>query len=94
MAVIETVTHEVRILCGKEYPVTITRRKGLDTYIDNGEEILADEVTFCDYGPKMGTARNYTLHKAVQPTEAERAEGRRRILEVATQAMISQGIWQ
>ena len=93
MAVVETVTREVRILCGKEYQVTITRRKGLDRYIDHGKEILADEATFCDYGPKMGTARNYTLHKAVQPTEAEREAGRRHVQDVAARVMSEQGLW-
>lgn len=94
MAVIETVTHEIHCFGGKEYPVTITKRKGLDQYSERGKDILADEATFCDYGPKLGTARAYTVHKEVPPTQAEREDGRRCIQQVAAQALIAQGIWQ
>lgn len=93
MAVKVTVETVERVIGGKTYPVTITRRKGLDTYQENGKEILADEAVFSDYGPKMGISRSYTLHKDIQPTEAEREAGRRHIREVATQALIAQGIW-
>lgn len=99
VAVFETVTHKTRVLGGKEYSVTITRRKGLDTYTErterNGqiieEQILADEATFIDWGSKLGVTRNYTLHKDY--TEEERAAGRRHIQEVAAKILIDQGIW-
>lgn len=91
MAVTETVEHTVELSGGREYPVTITRRIGLDTYINNGKEIQADRATFYDYGPKQGVTRCYTLHKDYTPEE--RAEGRRHIRAVAVQAMIDQGIW-
>ncbi len=93
MVVIETVTHEIHCFGGKEYPVTVTRRKGLNRYHDKGKEILADEATFCDYGPKMGIARSYTVHKEVPPAQAEREEGRGYIQQVAAQALIAQGVW-
>lgn len=93
MEVKVTVETKERTIGGKVYQVTITRRKGLDTYIEDGKEFLADEAVFSDYGPRMGISRSYTLHKDEQPTEAEREAGRRRIQQVAAQAMIDQGIW-
>lgn len=98
MAAIETVERETRTICGKTYDVTITRREGLDSYIDlaidpSGTPFLADAATFIDYGPKMGVTKCYTMHKEVQPTEEERAAGRRHIQEVAVKCLIDQGIW-
>ena len=98
MAAIETVERETRTICGKTYDVTITRREGLDSYIDltidpSGTTLLADAATFIDYGPKMGVTKCYTMHKEVQPTEEERAAGRRHIQEVAVKCLIDQGIW-
>lgn len=62
MAVIETVEHLTRTICGKTYEVTITRREGVDSYIDltidpSGTPFLADAATFIDYGPKMGVTK-------------------------------------
>ena len=87
MEVKVTVETKERTIGGKVYQVTITRRKGLDTYVEDGKEFLADEAVFSDYGPRMGISRSYTLHKD------EREAGRRRIQQVAAQAMIDQGIW-
>lgn len=98
MAAIETVERKTRTICGKTYDVTITRREGLDSYIDltidpSGTPFLADAATFIDYGPKMGVTKCYTMHKEVPPTEEERAAGRRRIQETAVKCLIDQGIW-
>ena len=98
MAAIETVERETRTICGKTYDVTITRREGLDSYIDltidpSGTPFLADAATFIDYGPKMGVTKCYTMHKEVQPTEEVRAAGRRHTQEVAVKCLIDQGIW-
>lgn len=100
MAVIETVEHTTRMCGGKEYPVVITRRKGLDTYIDRSvtkdgkiyeETIVAEAATFTDWGPKMGTTRCYTT--PTNYTEEEREAGRQHIRDVAIQCLYDQGIW-
>lgn len=91
MAVTVTVEHKIKRRDGKEYPVVITTREGLDTYIENGKEIIADRAVFSDYGPKQGVSRCYILHKDYTPEERE--AGRRRIQEVAAQILVDQGIW-
>lgn len=93
MAVIETVERTTVTLDGVEYPVVVTRRKGLDTYVDDGKTILADYATFIDYGPKMGVSRCYTLHPETEPTREEREANRRRLREVVAQCMVDQGFW-
>lgn len=94
MAVKETVEHTFRTVGSREYPVTITRREGLDTYYDDdGKPFLADWATFIDFGPKMGVAKNYTNHRDTPYTEEEKAAGRRHIQEVAAWCLVDQGIW-
>lgn len=89
----ETVKEHEVIVRGKPFTAKLYRREGLAKYIEqDGREILADWATFDDCGPD-GVSRAYTRHKEVEPTEEERAEGRRRIQEITTQALISQGIW-
>ena len=81
------------IVRGKPFMATLYRRKGLARYIDpDGTEHLADEATIYDCGAD-GVSRAYTQHKDTEPTEAERAEGRQRIREIVTQALVAQGIW-
>ena len=78
---------------GKPFPAKLYRRKGLARYTEpDGSERLADEAAFYDCGPD-GVSRTYILHKDAVPTEEEREAGRRRIREIAAQALISQGIW-
>lgn len=73
-------------------PYTITRYKGLKTYIrSDGVEILADQAAYFDYGPKLGGGWSYIEHRDYTPEQ--RAEGRRKIIELATQCLIEQGIW-
>lgn len=92
MAVTKTVEESVVTIGGKEYPMTVTRYVGLSTYIGlQGEEILADEATYTDFGPKMGGGWSYTLHKEITPEENARA--RQQVAEVTTKAMIDQGFW-
>lgn len=94
MAVMETIERTERRIGGVVYPVTITRRVGLETYTGaGGKPILADEATFMDFGPRLGVQRTYILHPEVEPTEAERAAGRELVKETAIRAMIEQGIW-
>lgn len=92
MAVEKTVERSVVIIGGKEYPMTVTRYIGLASYIGiANEEIVADEATYVDFGPKMGGGWSYTQHKDFTPEEI--AAARRRIIDVATKSMIDQGIW-
>lgn len=88
-----TTEEQEEIVRGKPFMATLYRRKGLARYIErDGSERLADEATFYDCGAD-GVSRAYTLHKDVEPTEDERATGRRRIQEIVTQALVAQGIW-
>lgn len=76
---------------GKDYPVTVTRYKGLKTYTDETDrEILCDEALYFD-GGKDGAGWVYKQHTDYTPEERE--AGRRRIIEVATRALVEQGIW-
>lgn len=94
MSVIETVECTTLVMEGREYPVTVTRRKGLDTYTaPDGRTILADAATFIDYGPKLGVTRNYTLHPETEPTDEERAENRAKLQAVVAKCLTEQGLW-
>lgn len=94
MAVVETVERTVRTIGGEVLPVTITKRVGLCEYVGvAGDRFWADEATFMDFGPKLGTQRTYIMHPAVPPTEEEKAAVKARLLEVAAQAMTEQGLW-
>lgn len=85
-----SVTHTTEVIGGKEYPLTITRQKGLQEIEAGGAMIQVVEVTVFD--SPLGRSRCYT--RAQPETEPEeRAANRRRIQEIATQAMIDQGIW-
>lgn len=85
-----SVTHTTEMIGGKEYPLTITRQKGFQEIEVDGSMIRVVEVTVFD--SPLGRSRCYTR---AQPDAApeERAANRRRIQEIATQAMIDQGIW-
>ena len=85
-----SVTCTTEVIGGKEYPLTITRQKGLQEIEVDGAMIPVVAVTISD--SPLGRSRCYTR---AQPdaTPEERAANRRRIQEVATQAMIDQGIW-
>ena len=94
MAVVETVERVTKIMDGKPCEVVMTRRVGLDTYIDaDGKSFLADEALFADFGEKLGIRKSYILHPAVEPTQEEREQNRRNIQRVAAQAMRDQGLW-
>lgn len=85
-----SVTHTTEVIGGKEYPLTITRQKGLQEIEVDGAMVQVAAVTIFD--SPLGRSRCYTR---VQPdtTPEERAANRRRIQEIATQVMIDQGIW-
>lgn len=85
-----SVTHTTEMIGGKEYPLTITRQKGPQEIEVDGTMIQVVEVTIFD--SPLGRSRCYTRARP-EATPEERAENRRRIQEVATQALINQGIW-
>lgn len=85
-----TVTHTTEVVSGKEYPLTITRQIGAQEIEVGGKPVQVVEVTIFD--SPLGRSRCYTRARP-EPTPEERAAGRRRIQEIATQAMIDMGIW-
>lgn len=85
-----TVTHTTETVGGKEYPLTITRQIGEQEIKVDGKPVLVAELTV--FESPLGRSRCYTKARP-EPTPEERAAGRRRIQEIATQAMIDQGIW-
>lgn len=85
-----TVTHTTETVGGKEYPLTITKQTGRQEIMVDGMPVRVVDVTIFD--SPLGQSRCYT-REGPEPTPEERAEGRRRIQEIATQAMIEQGIW-
>lgn len=85
-----TVTHTSEVIGGKEYPLTITRHHGLQQIEANGELVQVVDVTI--FESPLGTSRCYT-RAMPEASPEERAAGRKRIQEIATQAMIDLGIW-
>ena len=85
-----TVTHTTEVIGGKEYPLTITRQIGAQEIEVDGKPVQVVEVTI--FESPLGRSRCYTRARP-EPTPEECAAGRRRIQEIATQAMIQQGIW-
>lgn len=85
-----TVKHTTEIVGGKAYPLTITKQIGAQEIEVGGKQVQVVEVTI--FESPLGQSRCYTRARP-EPTQEERAAGRRRIQEIATQAMIEQGIW-
>jgi len=75
---------------GREYPLTITRQKGYQEIEVRGAMIPVVAVTIFD--SPLGRSRCFTRATPEAPPEV-RAANRRLIQEVATKAMIDQGIW-
>lgn len=91
MAVRETVEHAMERCGKKEYPITITRRVGLHTFVaPDGKEVLVDFVTIVDAG-KYGTSVCYTPHRDYTPEQ--RAAGRKNIQDTIRRVMDEQGLW-
>lgn len=91
--VVETIEFYPEIVKKKPYQAKLIRRKGLAKYIEkDGSTRIAVEATFYDCGPE-GVSRGYTQPDAPSVTEEERAANRRRLQELAVQAMVDQGIW-
>ncbi len=90
MSVTVTVTQKTETMSGKEYPVTVTKQHGLQKIEVGGELVEVVDVTIFD--SPLGRSRCFTRAQP-EATPEERAANRRRIQEIATQAMIDQGIW-
>lgn len=85
-----SVTHTTEVIGGKEYQMTITRQNGFQEIEAHGEKIQVTAVTIIE--SPLGRTRCYTRYQPDAAPEV-RAANRRRIQEVAIQAMIDQGIW-
>lgn len=70
--------------------MTITRQTGPQEIKVGGEMVHVVDVTI--FESALGRSRCYTRARPEASAE-ESAAGRRRIQEIATQAMIEQGIW-
>lgn len=85
-----SVTHTTETVGGKEYPLTITRQVGEQEIEVAGRPVLVAELTI--FESPLGRSRCFTRAQPA-PAPEERAAVRRRIQEIATRAMIDQGIW-
>lgn len=85
-----TVKHTTEIVGGKEYPLTITKQRGLQEITVRGETVLVEAVTI--FESPLGTSRCFTRARPKASPE-ERDANLRRIKEVATKAMVDMGIW-
>ena len=83
-----TVKHKREIIAGKECDLTITRQIGLQEIEVGGERITVGELVITE--SKYGTTRTYTRDPRGVWIGLE---ARKQAVEVATQAMINQGIW-
>ena len=84
------VTRKTEIISGKEYPLTVTKQKGIQEIIVDGKPVLVEAVTI--FESPLGTSRCFTRARA-EVTPEVRDANLKKIREVATQAMIDMGIW-
>lgn len=85
-----SVTHRTEMINGKEYPLTITKQRGLQEIEVRGKLIPVVSVTITE--SPMGTSRCYTKAQPEMTPEGWESV-KRRTREIATKAMIEQGIW-
>lgn len=85
-----TITHKTEIIGGKEYPLTVTKEKGIQEIVVGGNPVLVEAVTI--FESPLGTSRCFTRAREEVPPEVRDAN-LKKIREVATQAMIDMGIW-
>lgn len=85
-----SVTHTTETVSGKEYPLTITRQRGLQEIEVRGKVVLVESVTLFD--SPLGHSVCYTPVNPAMTPEGWAAVCRR-TQEIATKAMIEQGIW-
>lgn len=87
------VKHRTEIHRGKELDVELRDWRGRHLLILGDQVLDVDRSFTTDRGPKQGTALGFEKHREVPFTEEEKAEGRRRVIEIATQNLIRAGIW-
>lgn len=90
-----TVTYGEITLGGKVYQKKVTKQVGLQEIMLDGEPTLVEAVTIIEYPgneKKMGSSLVCTVARP-QKTPEEEAAFLAHVREVATQALISQGIW-
>ena len=87
-----TVEYTTTTIGGREYQLKITRQKGLQEVMIDGKPTLVEMAAFIEWPGKMGTTRNYTIARQPKTPEEEEAF-QARVREVATTALINQGIW-
>lgn len=85
-----TITHKTEMISGKEYPLTVTKQKGLQEIIVDGKPVLVEAVTI--FESPLGVSRCFTRARADVSPDVREAN-LREIRDVATQAMIDMGIW-
>ena len=81
-----TITHTTETISGKEYPLTVTKHKGIQEITVAGKPVLVEAVTI--FESPLGTSR-----ARPEASPEARASGQRIIRETATKAMIDLGIW-
>lgn len=87
-----TVEHTTAVVGGKEHQVKITRQKGLQEVMIDGKPTLVELATFIEWPGNMGTSRSYTVARPPKTPEEE-AVFLASVREIATTALINQGIW-
>jgi hypothetical protein len=91
---VEIIVKDRTEICnGQQRQKVLRDWRGRHLLILGDQELDVDRSMTTDRGPKMGVALGYELHREVPFTEEEKAEGRKRVIEVATQLMIRAGIW-
>lgn len=85
-----TVKHTTENVSGKEYPLTVTKQRGLQEIMVQGQPVLVEAVTI--FESPLGASRCFT-RAMPEASPEERARNLQRIKDVATQAMIDMGIW-
>lgn len=85
-----SVEHTIEVIGGKEYPMTVTRQRGLQEIEVDGVMVQVVNVTITE--SQLGKTRCYTRAQP-EPTQEERTATLRQIKETATKAMVDMGIW-
>lgn len=88
-----TVKTKVSTVNGKPCKREVRQWVGRHWLVIGDKKMDVDKSVLGDRGTKTGIAVGYELHREVPFTEEEKAEGRKRVIEVATQLMIRAGIW-
>lgn len=87
-----TTEYKTRTDGKKEYQVKITRQKGLQTVMIDGQPTLVEQITIIEGPGNMGTSTAYTIAREPKSPEEE-AAFLANVREVITTGLISQGIW-